>query len=67
MSMSLINKMFAGHFFNADSKYMNHKIVNVISLNEETGMAHVVLQRYLIGAGAVVSTNGKQIFNVEIP
>lgn len=67
MNLSLVNAMFSGNFFNADSKYMNHKLVNVISINDETKMAHVVLQRYFIGANASVSTNGKQLINVEIP
>jgi hypothetical protein len=67
MNLSLINAMFAGNFFNVYSKYKNHKLVNVISVNEETKMALVVLQRYYIGAGASVSTNGKSLINVEIP
>ena len=67
MNLSLINAMFAGNFFTPDSKYKNHKLVNVISINDETKMAHVVLQRYFIGAGASVSTNGKNLINVEIP
>ena len=66
MNLSLVKAMFCGNFFNADSKYMNHKIVNIISINDETKMAHVVLQRYSIG-NATVSTNGKNLLNVEIP
>ena len=67
MSLSLLNAMFSGNFFNTDSQYVNHKLVNIISIDDEQKVAHVVLQRYLIGGGATVSTNGKQIFNVEIP
>jgi len=66
MNLSLVNAMFAGNFFNADSDYVNHKLVNVISINDETKMAHVVLQRYTI-SNATVSTNGKNLLNVEIP
>ena len=66
MNLSLINAMFAGNFFTPDSKYVNHKLVNVVSINEETKMAHVVLQRYSI-SNATVSTNGKNLLNVEIP
>lgn len=66
MNLSLINAMFAGNFFNHDSEYVNHKLVNVISVNEETKMAHVVLQRYSISNNSV-STNGKNLINVEIP
>lgn len=66
MNLSLVNAMFAGNFFTHDSKYKNHKLVNVISINDETKMAHVVLQRYSI-SNATVSTNGKNLLNVEIP
>jgi hypothetical protein len=66
MNLTLIKAMFCGNFFNADSKYKNHKLVNIISINDETKMAHVVLQRYSIGS-ATVSTNGKNLINVEIP
>ena len=66
MNLTLINAMFAGNFFNADSKYVNHKLVKVVSINEETKMAKVVLQRYSI-SNSTVSTNGKNLLNVEIP
>ena len=36
------------------------------SFDDETKMAHVVLQRYSI-SNATVSTNGKNLLNVEIP
>lgn len=66
MSISLAKALFVGNFFNADSKYMNHKIVNIISINDETKMVHTVLQRYSI-SNASVSTSGKNLINVEIP
>jgi len=66
MNLTLINAMFAGNFFSPDSKYVNHKLIKVVSINEETQMAHVVLQRYMI-SNATVSTNGKNLLNVEIP
>jgi len=67
VSLPLSNETLAGRFFNADSKYMNHKIVNIISLDDERDIAHVTLQRYTIDARATVSTNSKSVFNVEIP
>lgn len=67
MNLSLVKAMFCGNFFNADSKYVNHKLVNVISIDDEKKTALVVLQRYSIGAGATVSTNGKNLITVEIP
>ena len=66
MNLSLVKAMFCGNFFNADSKYMNHKLVNVISIDDEKKTALVVLQRYSI-SNATVSTNGKNLITVEIP
>lgn len=66
MNLSLVKAMFCGNFFNADSKYVNHKLVNVISIDDEKKTALVVLQRYSI-SNASVSTNGKNLLNVEIP
>lgn len=66
MNLSLVKAMFCGNFFNADSKYVNHKLVNVISIDDEKKTALVVLQRYSI-SNASVSTNGKNLITVEIP
>jgi len=63
MTLELIKSLWVGKFFSPDSKYVNHKIVNIISINDETRTAEVVLQRYLIGNGGSVSTNGKKIFS----
>jgi hypothetical protein len=67
MTLSLLNGVFIGKFFNGDSAYVNHKIVNVIAIDDDRRMAHVVLQRYTISAGANVYTNGKSLLNVELP
>jgi hypothetical protein len=67
MTLSLLNGVFIGKFFNGDSAYVNHKIVNVIAIDDDRRMAHVVLQRYTIGAGANVYTNGNSLLNVELP
>jgi len=63
MNLTLIKSLYVGKFFSPDSKFVNHKIVNIISINDESRTAEVVLQRYIIGSDASVSTNGKQIFN----
>ena len=67
MSVSLLNGMYSGRFFNGDSEYVNHKIVNIITVDDERKVAHVVLQRYIIDGAANVYTDGKQLSNVEIP
>jgi hypothetical protein len=67
MTQSLLNGFFIGKFFTGDSAYVNHKIVNIIAIDDDAQMAHVVLQRYTIGKGASVSTNGNQLFNYELP
>ena len=63
MTLELINSLYVGKFFSPDSIFVNHKIVNIISIDDESRTAHVVLQRYVIGKGASVSTNSKQLFN----
>jgi len=63
MNLDLMKNKYVGKFFSPYSKFVNHKIVNIISINDESRTAEVVLQRYIIGRGASVSTNGKQIFN----
>jgi hypothetical protein len=59
--------MYSGRFFGTDSEYLNHKIVNIISIDDEEKVAHVVLQRYIIDGLANVYTDGKQLSNVKIP
>lgn len=66
MNLEDIKALYVGRFFESDSKYVNHRVVNIISLDDETLTAKVVLQRYLIGAGAEVYTNSGQIFNTEL-
>lgn len=67
MSVSLLNSLYSGRFFGTDSEYFNHKIVNIVSLDDEEKVAQVVLQRYIIDGLANVYTNGKQLKNVKIP
>lgn len=52
MSLSLANKLSQGRFFLPPSKYTNHKVVEIISLNDETEIATVTLQKYGISRSA---------------
>jgi hypothetical protein len=63
MSLEIIKSLYVGKFFSPDSVFVNHKIVNIISIDDESRTANVVLQRYVIGKGASVSTNSKQLLN----
>ena len=52
MSLSLANKLAQDKFFLPQSKYTNHKVVEILSLNEETEIAIVKLQKYGISKSA---------------
>jgi hypothetical protein len=52
MSISLANKLAKDKFFLPPSKYINHKVVEIISLNDETEMVSVILQKYGISRSA---------------
>jgi len=52
MSLSLANKLAKDKFFLPPSKYTNHKVVEIVSLNEETEIAIVKLQKYGISRSA---------------
>jgi hypothetical protein len=66
MSVSLANKLYAGRFFNADSDYVNHQLVNIVNLDDEAKVASVVLQRYTIDGLANVYKDTDSS-NIEIP
>jgi len=66
MNLNLINSLFQGKFFQS-GRYINHKIVNIISVNDETKTVVVVLQRYTIGRGATVRTNPNNLLTLELP
>ena len=52
MSISLANKLAKDKFFLPPSKYTNHKVVEILSLNDETEIASVILQKYGISRRA---------------
>jgi hypothetical protein len=66
MNLQLLNDLMVNRFFSPDSKYVNHKIVEVVSINDEERIANLILQRYFIGKGASVSTNKDNLLNVVI-
>ena len=65
MSLSLANKLAQDKFFLPPSKYINHKVVEIISLNEKTEIAIVKLQKYGISKSAnAVKGN---LITIELP
>jgi hypothetical protein len=66
MSLSLANKIAKDKFFQPPSKFYNHKVVEILSLNEDSGIATVVLEKYTIGRNANVYKNNN-VFTIELP
>ena len=66
MSLSLANKIAKDKFFLPPSKYINHKVVEIVSLNEESGIATVILEKYTISGNANVYKNNN-VFTIELP
>ena len=66
MSLSLANKIAKDKFFLPPSKYINHKVVDIVSLNEDSGIATVILEKYTIGRNANVYKNNN-VFTIELP
>ena len=65
MSISLANKLAKDKFFLPPSKYTNHKVVEILSLNNETEIVSVTLQRYGISKSAnAVKGN---LITIELP
>jgi hypothetical protein len=65
MSISLANKLAKDKFFLPPSKYTNHKVVEILSLNDETEIVSVTLQRYGISKSAnAVKGN---LITIELP
>jgi len=66
MSLSLANKIAKDKFFQPPSKYINHKVVEIVSINEDSGIATVILEKYTISGNANVYKNNN-VFTVELP
>ena len=66
MSLSLANQIAKDKFFQPPSRYTNHKVVEIVSLNEESGIATVILEKYTISGKANVYKNNN-VFTIELP
>ena len=66
MSLSLANQIAKDKFFQPPSRYINHKVVEIVSLNEESGIATVILEKYTISGNANVYKNNN-VFTIELP
>ena len=66
MSLSLANKIAKDKFFQPPSKFYNHKVVEILSLNDETEIASVILEKYGISRYANATKNGNT-FTIELP
>jgi hypothetical protein len=66
MSLTLANEIAKDKFFQPPSKFYNHKIVEIISLNDETEIASVILEKYGISRRANATKNGNT-FTIELP
>jgi len=64
-NLSLAKKLFEGRFF-SNNKLSNHKLVNIISINDEELTCDVVLQAYNITKQGHASTGDHLIFNATI-
>ena len=66
MTLTLTNEKAKDKFFQPPSKFYNHKVVEIVSLNEESGIATVVLEKYTISGNANVYKNNN-VFTIELP
>jgi hypothetical protein len=66
MSLSLANKIAKDKFFQPPSKFYNHKVVEILSLNDETQIATLIVEQYGISRRANATKNGN-IFTIELP
>ena len=66
MIITLVNEKAKDKFFQPPSKYINHKVVEIVSINEDSGIATVILEKYTISGNANVYKNNN-VFTVELP
>lgn len=66
MSLTLANEIAKDKFFQPPSKFYNHKVVEILSLNDETEIASVILEKYGISRRANATKNGNT-FTIELP
>jgi len=66
MNLTLANEIAKDKFFQPPSKFYNHKVVEILSLNDETKMASLIVEKYGISRQANATKNGNT-FSVELP
>ena len=66
MTLTLANEKAKDKFFQPPSKFYNHKVVEIISLNDETSMASLIVEKYGISRRANATKNGNT-FTIELP
>jgi hypothetical protein len=66
MNLNLANEIAKDKFFQPPSKFYNHKIVEIISLNDNTEIASVIVEKYGISRHANATKNGNT-FTIELP
>jgi hypothetical protein len=66
MTLTLTNEKAKDKFFQPPSKFYNHKVVEILSINEDSGIATVILEKYTISRNANVYKNNN-VFTIELP
>jgi len=66
MTLTLTNEKAKNKFFQPPSKFYNHKVVEILSINEDSGIATVILEKYTISRNANVYKNNN-VFTIELP
>jgi hypothetical protein len=66
MTLTLTNEKAKDKFFQPPSKFYNHKVVEILSINEDSGIATVILEKYTISGNANVYKNNN-VFTIELP
>jgi hypothetical protein len=66
MNLNLANEIAKDKFFQPPSKFYNHKVVEILSLNENTEIASVIVEKYGISRRANATKNGNT-FTIELP
>jgi hypothetical protein len=66
MTLTLTNEKAKDKFFQPPSKFYNHKVVEILSLNKDSGIATVIVEKYTISGNANVYKNNN-VFTIELP
>ena len=66
MTLTLTNEKAKDKFFQPPSKFYNHKVVEILSLNDETEIVSLIVEKYGISRRANATKNGNT-FTIELP